>query len=327
MRIGFCIVDEALATSITWPTEMWQAAAAHAIASHNLSNKKIEITTISASNRKPKLHSLVTIEPELCIENSRQLDLIYLPALWRNPQKSIQSNLPLLDWLMTQYNAGASICGAGTGCCYIAETGLLDAKPATTHWHYFEKFAKNYPNVLLKRDHFITESDGLFCAASINSLADLTVHHISNHFGKNTANHVQRHFSHEIRAPYENQTFSEKSYNNHVDENILHIQLWLQDNFEKTVSIANIAKNNGMSERTLTRKFKIATRKTPIEYLQSIRIKNAQDLIQHSNLSIAEISERTGFYDSSHLARIFRKYMSISPSEYKRTVRKKLFRE
>lgn len=327
MKIGFLVVNEALSTSISWPIEMWQAAKAHASASNLSAHTDFEITTVGINTILPAKRSLLSITPETTISECGHFDLIYLPALWRNPRKAINTNAALIPWLAKQYENGSSICATGTGCCFIAEAGLLDNKPATTHWFYFESFAKSYPLVLLKRDHFITEADRLFCAASINSLADLTIHHISNHFGKSTANHVQRHFSHEIRAPYENQIFSEKSYSNHVDESVLHIQLWMQDNYEKPISIANIAKQNGMSERTLTRKFKAACKKTPSEYLQSIRIKNAQEFIQHSNLSISEISERTGFYDSSHLAKGFRKHTGISPSKYKQMVRKKLFRE
>ena len=66
------------------------------------------------------------------------------------------------------------------GFPFLARTGLLDNKPATTHWHYFEQFSNQFPKVDLKRDFFTTQCDKLHCAASINSLADVTVHLIEN---------------------------------------------------------------------------------------------------------------------------------------------------
>jgi transcriptional regulator GlxA family with amidase domain len=134
-------------------------------------------------------------------------DIVYLPGLWRNPRPVVRRHPQLLAWLREQYQNGALISAVGTGCCFLAEAGLLDGKAATTHWHYFDQFQKDYPKVMLKRQHFITRAGSLYCAASVNSLADLTVHFIQRLYGKAIASHVERHFSHEIRRAYESSGF------------------------------------------------------------------------------------------------------------------------
>ncbi len=328
-NIAFCIVDNMLATSITWPSEMWLAAQSLATSLKPTNMFEVSISTVKTHIDKRALtpHSMLTIKANKDISDNVHYDLIYVPALWRNPQKSIRLNPDFIGWLKSQHDQGSVICGTGTGCCFIAETGLLDNKPATTHWFYFDQFEEKYPLVLLKRDHFITEANNLFCAASINSLADLTIHHIENLYGKATANHIRRHFSHEMRSPYEQLTYSDRSYLNHEDESILHIQLWLQENFDQQISIKELAVNNGMSERTLARKFKKLTQLTPTEYIQTLRVERAKELIQATNLTMTEIAEKTGFYDPSHFSKKFIQINGLSPNKYRKIVRRKLFQK
>jgi len=130
-----------------------------------------------------------------------------------------------------------------------------------------------------------------------------------------------------MRSPYEQLAYSNTSYLNHEDESILHIQLWLHENYDKNISIKELAKNNNMSERTLARRFHQSSQSSPTEYLQRIRIEKGKELIGQSNLSISEIAELIGFYDASHFAKIFKKYNDLSPNGYRKMVRRKLFQQ
>ena len=328
MKICYVLLKEMLATSLTWPSEMW-ASAAQSARSQQLNNKRIHSHFISTNLNAIKTHSGLSFSPELSFDNSMKnnlvFDLIYIPALWRSPNKIIPHAAKLIQWMQYQYENGATICGVGTGVCLIAETGLLDHKAATTHWYFFDEFAKNYPQIDLKRQHFITEAEPIYCAASINSLADLTIHFIRRFYGQNTAQHIERHFSHEIRRAYDRTSFMDKNNQNHPDEAVLQTQIWMHDNLDEEITIKKLALLSDMSERNFARRFQAATDKTPNQYLRSLRIDTAQDLLQYSNLSIAEVAIRTGFNDLSYFAKIFKKQLSVSPSDYRKTVRAKLF--
>ena len=101
--------------------------------------------------------------------------------------------------------------------------------------------------------------------------------------------------------------------------------MWLQDHFSEELKLDMVAQRHGMSERNFSRRFKQAVGQTPSQFIQELRINNARDLLQYSNLSINEIADRVGFSDMSYFAKIFRKYLSVSPKEYRATVRAKLF--
>lgn len=323
-KAAFVLAPRMLASSITWPMDMLVSAnqAARRLLPEAAPFEMIPMATTAAV---VVCHNGLTLAPQTTVSNPEFVDIIFLPALWRNPQTVIRQSPEVLEWLQRQFENGAIISGVGTGCCFMAAAGLLDNKPATTHWHYFDLFQRHYPLVQLKRQHFITQAGKLYCAASVNSLADLTVHFIQRFFSQSVAQHVQRHFSHEVRQAYEAVSYLEDDNTNHPDEEVLQAQLWLHNNMMKAVTISKLARQFGMSPRNFSRRFKAAAGKTPVQYLHQLRLNTARELLQSSNLSIAEIAEKAGFQDASHFSRLFRRTLSISPRDYRTTVRAKLF--
>ncbi len=326
IRIIFILCEQMLTTSSTLPMEMLLAAesAARTMLPRD-PRRAMDIKTLGLTAEPVSTRTGLRWQADLTVVDNPAAELIYLPGLWRNPRPVIKRHEPLLAWLREQHQNGSIITAVGTGCCFLAEAGLLNGKAATTHWHYFDQFQKDYPQVLLKRQYFITQAGSLYCAASVNSLADLTVHFIQRLFGKAVASHVERHFSHEIRKAYETSGFFDAMENAHPDEQITQIQIWLHDNYYREIAFPAIAERFGMSVRTLNRRFKYALGQTPLEYLQDIRINTAKDLLKNSNLSISEIAAKVGYEDTGHFTRLFKKHLATTPNSYRNTVRAKLF--
>jgi transcriptional regulator GlxA family with amidase domain len=327
MRITFFICDQMLATSVTLPLEQLNAAKNLALATRGskAAGPTLDIVLASVDGAPVTSSTGIKLTPDCSLRELECSDITYLPALWRNPQPQIQRNRSALEWLQNQHAHENTIAGVGTGCCFMAEAGLLDYKAATTHWHYFHEFEKRYPKVHLKRQYFITRAANLYCTGSVNSLADLTVHFIQRDFGTYIARHVERHFFHEIRRAYPNSDFSHGLAEAHPDEDIIRAQRWLHENFSQEVRFSEVAKRFDMSVRSFNRRFKLATGATPLQYLHNTRIQTAKELLQTSNLSVGEIAFRAGYQDMAHFTRLFKRLLGVTPSQYRTTVRAKMF--
>lgn len=325
--ITFVLCEHMLATSTTLPIEMLRAAESAAMGRDRRA-QRLQLRTAAERLEPLQTRSGFAFTPDCSLEQAGDSDMVFLPALWRNPRPVVRRADLLKSWLRQRYEAGATISAVGTGCCFLAEAGLLSGKPATTHWHYFDQFQKDYPRVQLKRQYFITQAGSLYCAASVNALADLTVHFIQRLYNRPIASHVERHFSHEIRRAYETTSYFEggsASAQHHPDEEIVQAQIWLQDNYGRDVKLSAVAQRFDMSVRSFNRRFKNATGKSPLQYLQEIRIETAKDLLKTSNLSISEIAYRVGYQDMGHFTGLFKKFLATTPSDYRTTVRAKLF--
>lgn len=326
LNVAFVVYEPMLMTSLTLPIEMLKAGEAFA-KRHNKTKdfKEIDIRLVSESgiNIANILGAPIPTK-EVCKLIESQ-DFIIVPSVWRNPRPLVRQSPNTVAWLANQWSQGSTIIGVGTGVCLLAESALLDKHPATTHWHYAEQFKRNYPKVDLKPDFFITQSERLYTVASLNALADVIVHLISQMYGPLAAQHVQRNFSHEVRKPYEEQRFLEGGNDRHPDELIADIQFWLKSNLQDDVDFHKVAELFAVSYRTMTRRFRTAIGLSPLEYLQKIRLDAATDLLASSNLEIKDIAITVGFSSQGQLTRLFKGLFGQTPSEYRKVVRKKLF--
>ena len=85
----------------------------------------------------------------------------------------------------------------------------------------------------------------------------------------------------------------------------------------KELSIDEIAKKLSVNTSYLSRKFKKITKHTPIEYRNRLRIRRAQKLLIETDDTLELIAEKCGFTNGFYLSRVFTKYLSICPSQYR----------
>lgn len=323
--VAAVIYPDALATSITLPMEILQAGSQMAAANKHSSRAEVDFILTAPSINTIKLTSGISLTPNFILDELPPLDLLLLPAIWRNPQPTINAARGWLDSLRELASRGTRICGVGTASYLLAEAGLLNGKPATTHWNYFRQFARRYPDVELKSQHLITESDGIYCVGSVNSVADVMVHIIEEWFGSRISQAIENQFSPEIRLPFRRTAYQSEVDSSHPDELVLEAQEWLREHLDQPIKISDLAAYVKLSSRNLNRRFKSATGSSPQAYLQNQRISNAKDLLRHSNLSISEIAWKVGLQDAGYFSRLFRQHCETSPLQYREMVRGKLF--
>lgn len=93
---------------------------------------------------------------------------------------------------------------------------------------------------------------------------------------------------------------------------------YFNENYNKEINIEEYASSRGMSISYFIRSFKQYMKITPMQYILSLRINNAQILLETTNYSINEIAQLTGHDNALYFSRIFRKQKGISPSGYRK---------
>jgi len=320
--VGF---RKALGTSITIPMEMLNAADL-IMRIGGKGHARLTMQLVSPDGGNIALNAGIELVCNTKLEQVTHTDLVIVPALWGNPQGLVSRYPELLEWLQLQHRRETRFCAVGTGSYFLAEAGLLKHKVATTHWYYFDRFARRYPDVHLQRERFITRAGNIYCAGSVNSVRDVMLHFIEESWNQDVANQVSRHFTHEAKRSYTSTFLKHSPQQYHDDETIIEIQDWMHNQYHSQITLEDLAGRFGVSVRSLTRRFRQATGKTPMQYLQQIRLDNAKELLRTSNLSIAEVAFSTGFRDSSYFSAQFRKAISLGPRDYRDMVRRKLFK-
>ncbi len=285
---------------------------------------KVEIA--SFDGKPVKCLNNIIIQPHRAIEDVEKTDLILIPSI-TDIEKTIKYGAPGLQWLQSHYRQGASIASFCTGAFFLAETGLLNGKTATTHWGYVDLFKQMYPRVNLKPERLITDEGDLFCAGAFGAGVDLPVYLVEKYCGHEVAIQCSKSLIHDMgrssQAPYSVFQFQK----NHTDEKVKIIQQWIEDHYAEEVDFEIVTKQFGMSRRTFERRFKKATGDTPLVYLQRTRVEAAKIMLEVKSETFDEISCRSGYENSSHFRGIFKKYTGLLPTEYQRKFQRHSFRK
>ena len=95
------------------------------------------------------------------------------------------------------------------------------------------------------------------------------------------------------------------------------IQAYIAEHYAEKLTLTGIASQFYISPYYLSRLFKKSINLSLIEYINGVRIKAAQNLIEKSNESISDIAEKTGFLTTAHFRRVFKDATGLSPQQYR----------
>jgi transcriptional regulator GlxA family with amidase domain len=231
--------------------------------------------------------------------------------------ESVKRHSPLLPWMRAQYDAGATLAATCSGTFLLAESGILDGKPATTSWWLAGAFAERYPKVKLDLAAMITRDNRLLCSGAGMSHFDLALHLIERFAGRDVARACARYAvlddQRRSQAP-----FMILDHARSYDPLITRAERWMKANLRHNFGVAEIAAQLAVSPRTLDRRFKQCTGDSPQMYIQKLRVEAGKALLENTNLRMSDVLERIGYEDESTFRRLFKRHTTLSPRDYRR---------
>jgi len=249
-------------------------------------------------------------------------DIVYIPSLLIVDLPAFaRDNRETVSWINAQYRNGAIIAAACTGTLLLAETGLLDHAPATSHWAAAGLMKSHHPNVQLAERRILSfagEGQRLITAGGASSWQDLCLYLIMRFAGMETAREVSKLFLFQWHRDGQTPYAALQRNTQHDDAVIGQAQLWLAENYEHSRALAGAVEISGLNERTFNRRFSTATGLAPSEYLQHLRIEEAKQILETTTLSIEEIAANVGYSDEASFRRLFKRIVGMTPAEYRR---------
>ncbi|WJV48555.1 helix-turn-helix domain-containing protein [Streptomyces flavofungini] len=244
---------------------------------------------------------------------------VVVPA-WR----SITSPPPLeaLDALRRAHEEGARIVGLCTGAFVLAAAGLLDGRPATTHWMYAPTLAKRYPSVHVDpRELFVDDGDVLTSAGTAAGI-DLCLHIVRTDHGNEAAGALARRLVVPPRRAGGQERYLDRSLPEEIGADPLaEVVAWALEHLHEQFDVETLAARAYMSRRTFDRRFRSLTGSAPLQWLITQRVLQAQRLLETSDYSVDEVAGRCGFRSPVALRGHFRRQLGSSPAAYRAAYR------
>jgi transcriptional regulator GlxA family with amidase domain len=244
---------------------------------------------------------------------------IIVPS-WRDPAETPPA--ALLDALRAAHARGAQLVGLCLGAFVLAAAGILDERPASTHWAWADDFARRYPRVRLDPNVLYVDDGNVLTSAGTAAGLDCCLHVMRKMCGAQVANHVAR----RLVVPPHRQGGQAQYVQQPMPPNVRGDRLsglldWVSGNLALPHTLDSLAGRALMSRRTFTRRFRLATGTTVGAWLLAQRLARAQQLLEGTDESVEAIAGIAGFGSTASLRQHFAETFRTSPSAWRREFR------
>jgi AraC family transcriptional regulator, transcriptional activator FtrA len=258
---------------------------------------------------------LFALRPEHDWTWAAQADTVVVPAhgsFLDDPPEVVH------ELLVSAHARGARIASLCVGAFAVASTGLLDGRPATTHWEWCGEFERRFPSVLLQPERLFVGQDGIYCAAGMTAALDLALHLVELDQGASVAAQTARFLVAPMRREGGQSQFIAYDPPARPDELAATLH-WAEEHLNEDLTLTDLARHAAMSQRTFSRRFRAGVGTTPMQWLLRARIRRAQQLLERTDLPVERIAHEVGFGSVTTFRHHFGRVVETTPHRYRHT--------
>jgi len=245
----------------------------------------------------------------------KEADIIIVPGL---EDLSRPVPLPVIRLLNSASERGAIIASICTGAFVLAAAGLLNGRPATTHWAAANELSRRYPAIMVDADVLFVDDGNVITSAGASAGLDMCFHLIGREHGQAIAAQSAR----LAVAPLYRDGGQAQFIHQYVptsESSLTPLFEWMLENLEKPLDVPALAMRARMSPRSFARRFREQTGTTPLQWLLKLRIRRAQELLEISSASVDQIAAASGFDSPVTFRARFQRLIGLTPSAYRRS--------
>ncbi|MFF5114793.1 GlxA family transcriptional regulator [Streptosporangium sp. NPDC000509] len=249
-------------------------------------------------------------------------DTVVIPATHALGAISAEGRLPApVADAIARIRPGTRLVSICTAAYVLAAAGLLDGRPATTHWNHTDHFQKLFPKVKVNPDVLFVDDGDVLTSAGVAAGIDLCLHIVRRDHGTEVANRVARRC---VVPPWRDggqAQFIERPIPAPTAATTAPTRAWALERLHEPLSLGELAAHARMSRRTFTRRFRDEMGLSPGQWLILQRVELARRLLETSDLPVDGVALRSGFGTAASLRQHLQAAIGVSPMAYRRTFR------
>lgn len=245
-----------------------------------------------------------------------EADTVVIPAC-----ASVVDEQPpdLVDAVRAAHGNGARIVSLCTGAFVLAAAGLLDGRPATTHWMHAGRLAARHPEVLVDASVLYIDDGDVLTSAGTAAGLDLCLHVVRNDHGAAVASALAKRLVMPAHRPGGQAQYIDAAVPLTGADELGPLLDWARGRLHEPLTVAALARRANVTTRTLIRRFHAATGTTPMAWLRGIRIDYARELLETTSLPVDQIAALSGLGSPANLRHHFTRAVGVPPTAYRRT--------
>jgi transcriptional regulator GlxA family with amidase domain len=276
-----------------------------------------DVKLIGLTRRPVRCRDGVQLTPSATALRTPIPDLVIVPGLDDDLGSSFVLNRPWVPWIARWHAAGARIASSCTGAFLLAEAGVLAGKPVTTHWLFAEELQQRYPHLDVLADRMIIDTGDVISSGGATAFFNLVLYIVERFGGRARANIAAKVLLIDGHRASQLPYIAALPGRTHDDLVVHEIQQHIDTHLDEPLQTAKLASQFGLSIRSLNRRFTAATGHGPRAYLQQVRVRHAQRLLETTSEPVDQIRRATGYHDPAAFRRAFRQTTGLSPNGYR----------
>jgi transcriptional regulator GlxA family with amidase domain len=273
---------------------------------------------LAGVNLNQRLHNVsFSLQGVQQISEIGKTDVIILPSFDTRDDFAINSSREALDWVTAKYKDGAEVASLCTGAFLLAATGLLKGQSCSTHWKAEAAFRSLFPELHLATHKIITDHKGLYTAGGAQSSLNLMLYLVEKYNGREAALYCAKVLQIDIERNSQSPFIMFEGLKEHADMEIRSVQDYIETHIEEKVTVDFLADRCAMNRINFSRRFKRATKVSPVDYIQRVKMEAAKRSLEAGRKNINEVMYTVGYTDVKAFRTIFKKVAGLTPLEYK----------
>jgi transcriptional regulator GlxA family with amidase domain len=203
----------------------------------------------------------------------------------------------------------------------LGAAGILDDRPATTHWSHVREFRKLYPKVLLNEEVLFVDDGDVLTSAGLAAGIDLCLHVLRSDHGSEVANHAARYCVVPSWRDGGQRQFIERPMPEIGEASTAATRSWVLGRLAEELPLETMAGHARMSVRTFSRRFRAETGLSPGKWLLRQRLEHARGLLETTDLPVEKVAAQSGLGTAASLRQHLRTGLGVSPLGYRKAFR------
>ncbi|MFF5637165.1 GlxA family transcriptional regulator [Streptomyces sp. NPDC012825] len=278
-----------------------------------------EVTVCTVDGAPVPSDAGFTVQPTAGAEALAGADTVIVPPTHAMPELLLGAPLPSeVAAAVAGIRPGTRLVSICSGSYVLAAAGLLDGRPATTHWNLAPEFRRAYPRVRVDEDVLFVDDGDVLTSAGAAAGVDLCLHMIRRDHGAATANRTARMC---VVPPWRDggqAQFIDRPVPEPTLADTTATRAWALEHLAEPLTLARLAEHARMSLRTFTRRFRDEVGLTPVQWLTAQRLELAKQLLETTDLPIDLVAHRAGLGSGNSLRAHMRTALGVSPAAYRR---------
>lgn len=311
-RVVILVFDRCQSLDVFGPAEVFAAANGH------LGRTAYELVFASTAGGlvTTTAHCALTSEP-LAKVRPRATDTVLVAGGERAGVDAAMADVVLLGWLRRAAPAVARIGSTCTGSFVLAAAGLLDGRPAATHWSACERLQAFRPAVAVDRESIFVRDGRIWTSAGVTTGIDMSLAMVEADHGRAIADSIAAELVLYTRRPgYQSQWSDALVAQVDEQDELAGAISWARRHLE-TLDVPALAAQAGLSMRSLYRRCAERLHLTPAKLIEQLRVEQARALLGAGHLQAKAVARQCGFGQPSRMTRAFRRVLGVRPHDYR----------